>query len=199
MNRKVNLRQMGVRRGCYMIVNVVCSVELQAVLTELVKARGIEVNSEAKVTLVEKGCDYSPHGVAIVFEYNSLPEIVELLDLMAKKHEPAKNIISARRLDSDNYEILAYEDIIYFEAAGNNVYCLTATAKYRIKNKLYELETNLREQGFIRVGKSVLLNIMSVVEIIPWFGSRLLLKLKNNHELEVTRNYVKSFKEFLEL
>ncbi|MBP2652725.1 MAG: response regulator receiver protein [Firmicutes bacterium] len=182
-----------------MLINLVCSEALEGVLAELLKARGIFLSRDAKVTLVEKGCEYPAQGLSIVFEYKALNELIELLDLLAKKPETSKNIISARRLDSEKYEILAYEDIMYFEAEGNNIYCFTANDKFRIKSKLYELETNLYEQGFIRVGKSILVNIMSVAEIIPWFGSRLLLKLKNKHEIEVARNYVRNFKDFLEL
>jgi len=181
-----------------MVINLVCSLELQAVLTEILKARGISVDSEAKVALVEKGFE-PPQGVAIVFEYKSLPDLVEVLDLLARKQEAPKHVISARRLDHEKYELIPYENILYFAAEGNMVYCVTAGDKYRVKNKLYELEVNLYEQGFIRIGKSVLLNIMGVMEIIPWFGSRLLLKLKNKQELEVARNYVKGFKEYLEL
>ncbi|MBP2645713.1 MAG: hypothetical protein H6Q75_1153, partial [Firmicutes bacterium] len=69
-----------------MVINLVCSLELQAVLTEILKARGISVDSEAKVALVEKGFE-PPQGVAIVFEYKSLPDLVEVLDLLARKQE----------------------------------------------------------------------------------------------------------------
>jgi len=108
-------------------------------------------------------------------------------------------MIVGRQPNAEAYEIIPLEEINLFEAEGNYTYCLTDGRRLRVKNKIYELEVSLLEQGFIRIGKSLIVNIMQVAEITPWFGSRLLLKLKSGQEIEVARNYVKGFKEFLEL
>lgn len=182
-----------------MQINLICSQQLKKLLSETLKARGLLITPQAKLTLVEKGCELPDEGLVLTFDYQSLETLYDFLDLLAKRPDNTKNVIIGRKPDSDKFEILAYEDILYFEADGNYVYGITAKDKFRVKNKLFELETSLGEQGFIRIGKSLLVNIMNVTEIIPWFGSRLLLKLKNKQELQVSRNYVKEFKEFLEI
>lgn len=182
-----------------MQINLICSSQLKKLLTETIEARGLAITSQAKLTLVEKGCDFSPEGLTLIFDYQSLEDLCDFLDLLAKRPDNSKNIIIGRRPDSEKFEIISYENIMYFEAEGNYVYCIAAEDKYRVKNKLFELESTLREQGFIRVSKSLLVNIINVTEIIPWFGSRLLLKLKTKKEIQVSRNYVRIFKEYLEI
>jgi DNA-binding LytR/AlgR family response regulator len=106
-------------------------------------------------------------------------------------------IINYRPKDDHNLEIIPFKEILYFEGKGNYAYCITVTGKYRIKEKLYELEKKMNNE-FIRVGKSFIVNITNIKEIIPWFGRRLLLKFTDNKsEIEVSKNYVKSFKSHL--
>ena len=94
--------------------------------------------------------------------------------------------------------ILPYEQIQYFEARGNNTYCISRSGEYRVKEKLYELEGNLSQEKFIRVSKSFIVNIENVKEILPWFGRRLILRFTDSKsEVEVSKNYVKTFKDFL--
>lgn len=182
-----------------MLINLLCSEPLKKLLTETMEARGLSISQTANITLVERGTEIPGKGIAVVFDYQSLNDFMEFLDLLSPKPDSVKTIIVGRHEDSGKYEIIPFADILYFEAAGNYTYCITGNSRLRVKNKLYELETALLEQGFIRISKSLTVNIMNVSEIIPWFGSRLLLKMKNSREIEVSRNYVKTFKEYLEL
>lgn len=68
---------------------------------------------------------------------------------------------------------------------------------YQIKNKLYELEERLLEFGFIRINKSVIINIRTIDEFMPWFSGKLLLKMKDGSELEVTKSYAQEFKKYI--
>jgi DNA-binding LytR/AlgR family response regulator len=182
-----------------MQINLVCSNQLKKLLTEIIESRGLSIAPNARLSLVEKGYELPEEGIAVVFDYQSLDDLYNFFALLGKKTETNKNIIIGRRPDSEIFEVIGYEEILYFEAEGNNVHCMTSKDKFRVKNKLYELETTLCEQGFIRISKSLLVNIMNITEIIPWFGSKLLLKLKNKNEVEVSRNYVREFKRFLEI
>ncbi|HWR06694.1 LytTR family DNA-binding domain-containing protein [Sporomusa sp.] len=182
-----------------MQINLICSNQLRKLLTETIESRGLSITPNARLSFVEKGFDLPEQGLAVIFDYQSLDDLSDFLGLLNKKPENIKNIIIGRRQDSETFEIISYEDIMYFEAEGNYVHCITNKDNFRVKNKLYELESTLCEQGFIRISKSLLVNIMNITEIIPWFGSRLLLKLKNKNEVEVSRNYVREFKEFLEI
>jgi DNA-binding LytR/AlgR family response regulator len=168
-----------------MQINLICSDQLKKLLTETLEARGLSISVQAKLSFVEKGCNMPPEGLALLFDYQSLNDLYDFLDLFAKRPESSKNIIIGRRQNSEKFEIIPHDTIMYFEAEGNFVYCIADQDKFRVKNKLFELEASLCEQGFIRVSKSLLVNIMNVTEIIPWFGSRLLLKLKTKKEIQV--------------
>jgi DNA-binding LytR/AlgR family response regulator len=86
----------------------------------------------------------------------------------------------------------------YFVANGNYVYGQTHQGSIEINRKLFEIERDFRGSYFFRIHKSYVINIRWVREIIPWFGGRLLIRIKEtDEEIEVSRNYVKAFKEFL--
>lgn len=182
-----------------MRINLVCSDQLKKLLADALERRGFTLSPSAKVSLIEKGLTIPKTGLVLLFDYESLNDLSEFLDTLIRKPDTPKNIILGRREDSESFEIIAYEDILYFEGADNYVYSYTGRDKFRIKNKLYELEKILYDHGFIRISKSTLVNIMHVGEIVPWFNAKLLLKLKNRTELEVSRSYVHSFRDFLEI
>lgn len=182
-----------------MQINLVCSDQLNKLLTDVLELRGFTLSPDAALSIVEKGYTIPDIGLSLLFDYQSLTDLSGLLDRLVKKPDTPRNVLLGRRQDSDAFEIIAYKDILYFEGADNYVFSYTAIDKFRIKNKLYELEKTLYDHGFIRINKSVLVNIMHISEIIPWFNAKLLLKLKNNNELEVSRSYVHAFREFLEI
>ena len=99
----------------------------------------------------------------------------------------------------EKYKIINYQDIILFEAQSGIIYARTNDKEYRVKEKLYQLEEELAAEGFIRINKSEIVNILHIKEIVPWFNGRLLLKLYIKKEVEVSRSYAGYFKDFLGL
>ena len=73
--------------------------------------------------------------------------------------------------DDRMYEI-AVSDIFYIESVDNKTFIYCKNREYETKQKLYELEEILREKHFLRVSKSVLLNLMKVSSIKPALNSR---------------------------
>jgi two-component system, LytTR family, response regulator len=180
-----------------------CTINMQEVLRELLSGRGIEVEEEASVCLVEAGCDVPEDKIAILFDIKNLGCLIELLDKLGRVGKDCPNTMIGKSKD-ESYQIIALPKVFYFEARGNNVFCIAAAAsdklirEYKIKEKLYELEVRLPQNHFLRVGKSYIVNIDNVNEIIPWFGRRLILRfVDGKREIEVSRNYVKNLKEFL--
>jgi DNA-binding LytR/AlgR family response regulator len=136
-----------------------------------------------------------PDAITIFFESRNLSHLIEFLEMLPVKREGLRNAIVGRK--GDKYEIVSFDKIMYFEAEGNDVYCCTQNEKLTVKNKLYELESSLFDKGFIRISKSIIVNILAIKEVIPWFDSRFILKLQNNTKLEVSKKFSKNFKEFL--
>lgn len=175
--------------------NVIVNESLKDIVQNMLISKGISLNIESPYKIVQRGYE-TKEGLEIVFDMDNLNLLVDILEkINGKTTEKNKNIIGKR---NESYEILEYSSITYIEAEGNNVYCKTEKAIYRLKEKLYELEERLKNERFIRINKSTIVNIMNVSEIIPYFGGKLLLKFGNSSvEKEVSRAFVKEFKEYL--
>ena len=87
------------------------------------------------------------------------------------------------------------KDIEYIESYDNDVYAVVGKERYTIDEKLYILEEKLDSYDFIRISKSILVNIARIDYIKPMFNCKLKLILTNNDIIEVNRTYIKSFKE----
>nr|WP_242520323.1 LytTR family DNA-binding domain-containing protein [Halobacillus kuroshimensis] len=101
-------------------------------------------------------------------------------------------------MKQEEFHVLPHADILYFEAQDAVVFCHTKNDVYRMKEKLFRLEERLPGEQFIKVSRSFIVHINTVEKIIPWFNRRLLLTFEGSKkEVEVSKNYVKSFKAFL--
>ncbi|MBR6151066.1 MAG: LytTR family transcriptional regulator DNA-binding domain-containing protein [Lachnospiraceae bacterium] len=99
-------------------------------------------------------------------------------------------------LEGKQFEI-AVTDLAYVEAVDNKVFLYTQKQVYETRQKLYELEELLREKYFLRVSKSLLLNLMKVQAIKPALNGRMLAVLRGGEEIMITRKYVSDLKRAL--
>ena len=90
---------------------------------------------------------------------------------------------------------IAVTDLLYVEAVDNKVFLYTQKQVYETRQKLYELEELLREKYFLRVSKSLLLNLMKVQSLKPAMNGRMLAVLKGGEEIIITRKYVADLKK----
>ncbi len=179
-----------------MNVDLNCSERNLPILQELLTGRNIHIESGAEVCIVESGFQLPSDRLCILFHPQNLPILLDLLNKMAEPGEDNSKIIG--RADGERYVIITHGQILYIESRGNNTYCITHSGEYRIKEKLYELESSLPQDKFIRVSKSFIVNIENVKEILPWFGRRLVLRfIDSKYEVEVSKNYVKTVREFV--
>ena len=88
-------------------------------------------------------------------------------------------------------------DIFYAESVDNRLFVYTAKDSYEVKLKLYELEDMLRGRTFLRVQKSLLLNLMKIKSIKPALSGRYTALLKNSEEVVISRKYVSDLKNAL--
>lgn len=98
--------------------------------------------------------------------------------------------------DDRMYEI-AVSDIFYIESVDNKTFIYCKNREYETKQKLYELEEILREKHFLRVSKSVLLNLMKVSSIKPALNSRFTAVLFSGEQVVISRKYVPELKKAL--
>lgn len=99
-------------------------------------------------------------------------------------------------LDGNRYEV-PLPDICYIEAVDNKVFIYTRARVYETKQRLYELEEMLREKHFLRVSKSLLINLMKIKSITPALNGRFKAVLQNGEEIIISRKYVPLLKTAL--
>ncbi len=88
-------------------------------------------------------------------------------------------------------------DICYIEAVDEKVFLYTLKQVYETRQRLYELEDLLKEKYFLRVSKSLLLNLMKVQSIKPALNGRFTAVLKSGEEIIISRKYVPDLKRAL--
>lgn len=185
-----------------MKVKLICSNTYQLLLKDFLEARDFQISEQADIFLVENGESIPEDGISIVFNPAKIDQLISFFEDTVldqnKKTEKSMQDHLIGQLD-ENYEIISYKEIILFEAQNSIIYALTKDKKYRVKEKLYQLEEELAAEGFVRINKSEIVNILHINEIVPWFNGRLLLKLNNKREVEVSRSYAGDFKDFLGL
>lgn len=176
-------------------IRIQASDELLPFLEQQLSLNGFTADSDCHIHLVQKGYPIPEDGLALVFDENNLPYIEQLLGAIAYIENKPLDVVVGR-ID-DKYELLHTKEIESFEAFGNKVTATFNGHDYAVKYKLYVLEQRLADKGFIRVNKSMLINIKAIGEFIPWFAGKLLLRMKDRREIEVTKSYVGNFKRFI--
>ena len=88
-------------------------------------------------------------------------------------------------------------DVYYVETVDNSVFIYGQNKVYEAKQKLYELEGMLREKYFLRVSKSLVLNLMKIKSIKPALNGRYSAILQSGEEVIISRTYVAQLKRAL--
>lgn len=100
-------------------------------------------------------------------------------------------------LDEKQHEI-PIVDVYYIEVVDDHTFIYTRQNVYETRSRLYELEEALKEKQFLRVSKSILLNLMKVTSIKPAFNGRFAAILPTGEEVIISRKYVKELKQALQ-
>lgn len=90
------------------------------------------------------------------------------------------------------------KSITYIESFGEDIFVhLDKKEIVQVKHPLYELENMLTKFHVVRIGKSFLVNLMKIKTIETTLNAKLELTLHDGSTLEVSRSYVKRFKDAL--
>lgn len=88
-------------------------------------------------------------------------------------------------------------DIFYVESVDDRTFIYLSSDCYETAHKLYELEEILNERRFIRISKSVIVNLLKIECVKPALNGRYLCHLTNGEDVIISRKYVPEFKEKL--
>lgn len=98
------------------------------------------------------------------------------------------------KLDNRSYQIKV-DDIYYLEANEDRMFIYCKDKVYETSLRLYELEDTLNPRMFVRISKSILLNLNKLASVRAMLNGRYEAYLINDEQLIITRHYVSGFKE----
>ena len=94
-------------------------------------------------------------------------------------------------------EILSPAQIVRIYSESKKVYARTAEERYEIKERLYVLEEMLREQKFVRISNSELVNVQQIEKLDMSYAGTIQMKMRNGDVTYVSRRFVRKIKEVL--
>ena len=87
-------------------------------------------------------------------------------------------------------------DIYYIESVDNKTFLYGKREVYESKQKLYELEESAM-RDFLRISKSVIVNMSKIKYLVPALSGRLEAVLTNGEKVIISRQYVQALKKSL--
>lgn len=172
---------------------LVCAKEDRELLEAVCRANAIVLDDEAPCVLCETGVTYDGACDILIFFKK---QKIDILTACLRRGPRQDSAILMGAADN-HFAPLEIHGIAYIRACGNDTFAHTADGSvYKIKHKLYELEDGILPRNFIRVNKSEIVNIKHIQKIVPMFKGKLVLSIQGFPQgVDVSRNYVKSFKE----
>lgn len=89
----------------------------------------------------------------------------------------------------DEIILLETKQILYFESVERNTFVYTKEDTFMIDLRLYELEQQLIDQGFIRISKTCILNLKKIQSLKADINRKIRVTLINGEQIIVSRNY----------
>lgn len=105
-----------------------------------------------------------------------------------------KQLVAVR--DGETY-LLNVAEVIYIEAIDRKTFIYTKDGVYESGFRLYELEQQLEECGFLRVSKSCLIRISAVRSLKSDINRRIRVTLDNGEVIIASRQYADGIKKRL--
>lgn len=94
--------------------------------------------------------------------------------------------------------LIPYKDILFGEACAKGVKIVTMKNEYLFDGTLSELDLRLKNEGFLRVHKSYIVNLRRIEAVIPWFKGTYWLVIEGQKaQIPVSKFLVKELKEIL--
>ncbi|MFL0248199.1 LytTR family DNA-binding domain-containing protein [Candidatus Clostridium stratigraminis] len=124
---------------------------------------------------------------AVLNVYENHPGIIKLKEIIEKGNYQTMAIPCF--LGEQRYSI-SCEHILYFETIQELLFVHTGSKIYEAKKRLYELEEMLPKQ-FVRVSKSVIMNLKQVEYYSPLANGLMKATFYNGEETYISRKYLR--------
>ncbi len=121
-------------------------------------------------------------------------EALQRLENSVMKHHNGKMTL----WKNDKLFVICTNDIYYCEAHEHEVHVYTLDDRFKVSACISDFYNRLPPDNFFKCHRSYIVNIDKVTEIIPWFNSTYMLKLKGlDSKIPVSRNNITSFKRLM--
>jgi DNA-binding LytR/AlgR family response regulator len=130
----------------------------------------------------------------IRFDAANLSLVLRRLEAIAKRHAPR---IAFKAKGS--ILLLDLADILAVQAEGNYVSLRHQCKPYLVRESLSSMAEKLKPYGFIRIHRSVIVNISFVEEIQPLSTGEYRLRVKGGKEYLLTRKYKHNLRDLAQL
>lgn len=179
------------------MVQLLCSSKVCEKLKQELSKYHIEIEQDSVWVLVERGYDVPVGKLCLVFDAIDYMDVIRLL--ISGIRADIQPINAFTGLSDNKFAVIEPGDVLYVEAGADGIMAYTKSNRYSVKDTLQYYESIWATQGFIRINKSQLVNLLHVKEIIPWFNSRYVLRMDNNVELEVSKMFSKKLRNTLKI
>ena len=99
--------------------------------------------------------------------------------------------------DEHGISMITASDIYYFESVDKKVFAYCSQSVYEVKEKLYQVEELSEMFPFMRISKSMIINLDKIRHISPALGGRFEALLENDEKVIISRQFVPIFKDKL--
>lgn len=100
------------------------------------------------------------------------------------------------RKDTEIY-LLDIADVIYIESVDRKCFIYTLDEIYESDFRLYELEQQLEEYGFVRVSKSFLIHLQKIHSLRADINRKIRITMSNGEQIMASRQYADELKKRL--
>jgi Response regulator of the LytR/AlgR family len=126
--------------------------------------------------------------------HNVNQKINEAIELLTSSNKTIKHLLVKKE---DKHYKVNIDEIFYIESIERKIFIYTKSETYEISEKLYILEEQLSNSNFIRISKSMLLNINKIYSFYPKLSGNLEALLTNKEKVIISRRYVSNLKNKL--
>lgn len=138
--------------------------------------------------IIQTPADGEEEGI-IVSCRNLDPDLLKFLSAINMRSE----ILTA--YTGDKIVRIHLTDVYYFEAVDKRTFVYCKKDVFDIKQKLYQIEEMFAYSDFLRISKSVIINISKIQTVYPMLSGRFEAQLDNGEKISISRQYVPALRK----
>ncbi len=148
----------------------------------------------SRESIADAPCEAADTSLLSLIRAENLMQVLRQLEAMAKR--PAPRIAFKAK---GSILLLDLADILAVQAEGNYVSLHHRPNPYLVHESLSSMAEKLKPYGFIRIHRSVVVNISAVEEIQPLRTGEYKLRVRGGKEYLVTRTYKHNLRDLAQL